>query len=266
MTLEELGNELRQYRLAKNISLTTISTATRINIKFLEALEQGNFSILPQTYIRAFLREYAHAVGVDENDILAKYTEILAQQSSASPPQAPLVSPVPQITYTSPSPGSFIKLISEYRYYVFAGLVVAGLLIWYFYASTPKPQEPMIEELPFERVIKETELSTGVSPKALVEREPAATVPRPLQDSLTLTILTSDSVWMSISIDDSSIREYIFPPNTRRSFKAASQFTITAGNAGAVSLRLNDKDLGILGKKGSVVRNKVLSRQILLTQ
>ncbi|MCX7985209.1 MAG: helix-turn-helix domain-containing protein, partial [Bacteroidetes bacterium] len=77
MTFEELGNELRQHRLAKNISLSAISAATRINSKFLHALEEGNFSILPQTYIRAFLREYAVAVGADSNDILSKYNEAL---------------------------------------------------------------------------------------------------------------------------------------------------------------------------------------------
>ena len=59
MNLEQFGEELSQARLAKGISLIDISAETRINLKFLEAIESGQFQILPQTYVRAFLKEYS---------------------------------------------------------------------------------------------------------------------------------------------------------------------------------------------------------------
>ena len=62
MTLQEFGTFLRDKRELKRISLSDISAFTRINQRFLEAIESGNFSVLPQTYVRAFLREYAEAV------------------------------------------------------------------------------------------------------------------------------------------------------------------------------------------------------------
>ena len=48
--------ELRKAREGKKMSLADISDATLINAKYLEAIEQGNTSILPQAYVRAFIR------------------------------------------------------------------------------------------------------------------------------------------------------------------------------------------------------------------
>ena len=59
MTLEQFAEGLKQLRIEKQLTLLDISTETRINIKFLMAIENGQFYMLPQTYIRAFLREYS---------------------------------------------------------------------------------------------------------------------------------------------------------------------------------------------------------------
>ena len=63
MNLEQFGEELAQARMAKGISLIDISAETRINLKFLEAIERGQFKILPQTYVRAFLSILSRANG-----------------------------------------------------------------------------------------------------------------------------------------------------------------------------------------------------------
>ena len=73
MNLEQFGEELKQTRLEKEISLMDISAETRISLKFLDAIEHGQFQILPQTYVRAFLREYAMMIGLDPNDIMQRY-------------------------------------------------------------------------------------------------------------------------------------------------------------------------------------------------
>ncbi|MCX7985042.1 MAG: DUF4115 domain-containing protein, partial [Bacteroidetes bacterium] len=119
---------------------------------------------------------------------------------------------------------------------------------------------------PFDRVIKETELTTSKKTVPPIIKEERSRSYSSTIDSLILTIITIDSVWLSITIDDTTVREYIFPPNIKRTLKAASKFTITAGNAGAVYLRINNKDLGVLGKPGTVIRNKEFTRQILLSQ
>ena len=70
MTLEQFAEGLKQLRIERQISLLDISTETRINIKFLAAIENGQFHMLPQTYVRAFLREYSIMVGAKPEEIL----------------------------------------------------------------------------------------------------------------------------------------------------------------------------------------------------
>jgi cytoskeletal protein RodZ len=54
MTQEAFGAELRKERESRQITLQDIFAATRINIRFLEAIEDGRFDVLPAAYIRAF--------------------------------------------------------------------------------------------------------------------------------------------------------------------------------------------------------------------
>ena len=75
MQMKRFGEELKAARESKNISLQDISKATRINVKFIEAIEAGNHSILPQTYIRAFIKSYAKSVGLDQEETIARYEQ-----------------------------------------------------------------------------------------------------------------------------------------------------------------------------------------------
>jgi cytoskeletal protein RodZ len=70
--LQAFGEELKQHRQTKQISLLQISAATRIHVKFLEAIEGGTISVLPAPYIRAFVREYAQTVDLDPTEVLRK--------------------------------------------------------------------------------------------------------------------------------------------------------------------------------------------------
>ena len=71
--LKEFGKDLKSLREAQNITIAEISAQTRINIKFLNLMESGIFNFQPETYIRAFLKEYARSVGVSENVLLTDY-------------------------------------------------------------------------------------------------------------------------------------------------------------------------------------------------
>ena len=73
--MKHFGEELKAARESKNISLQDISKATRINIKFIEAIEAGNLNILPPTYIRAFIKSYAKNVGLNQEDTITRYEQ-----------------------------------------------------------------------------------------------------------------------------------------------------------------------------------------------
>jgi cytoskeleton protein RodZ len=62
----EIGNSLREARLRQNLELTEAELATKIRGKYLRALEEEQFDVLPaQTYVKGFLRTYAEWLGLD---------------------------------------------------------------------------------------------------------------------------------------------------------------------------------------------------------
>ena len=66
MTNEELFfDALKSHRESKNIEISEICEFTKINIKYIEAIESGEFNVLPTVYMRLFLREYADFIGAD---------------------------------------------------------------------------------------------------------------------------------------------------------------------------------------------------------
>ncbi|MGA2667679.1 MAG: helix-turn-helix domain-containing protein [Ignavibacteria bacterium] len=73
MMLKDFGQDLKFIRESKNITIAEISAQTRINTKFIINIESGIFDFQPDTYIRAFLKEYAKAINENENQILTDY-------------------------------------------------------------------------------------------------------------------------------------------------------------------------------------------------
>ncbi len=69
---EPFYHNLKQLRVAQGITLDDIAAKTRINFKFLEALEDGHFDILPPTYIRLFLRSYCQEIGSNFDEVVVQ--------------------------------------------------------------------------------------------------------------------------------------------------------------------------------------------------
>jgi cytoskeletal protein RodZ len=262
MDLTKFGDELKRLRLEKQVSLMDISFSTRINIKFLEAIEAGKFSVLPQTYIRAFLREYGEAIGLGGEEILRKYESL--REPQVQPASRETTTPVS----TAPSPGakSFERKAEKFsmslkKNLLFAGVLLAGVAFVLILRSPVPKSQDAAQEIPFDAVVKESE-ATAYKP----DTTRRTFVPAPVQpDSLTLEIQTTDSVWISILVDGRTTLEYLFPPNRKRSFMAKDQFSITMGNAGGATFKLNGKELGSLGKRGLVVRNVLINQARLKT-
>ena len=262
MNLQSLGAELKQHRIEKQMSLMDISAVTRINTKFLEALEAGDFAVLPQTYVRAFLREYAETVGLNPATVLGKYdsvTKVHAPPAEAAPP--PVAAPRPAAERKAAR--SPLRAWSSSPAVVLVGLlVVVAVLVVYLLIPSASPTEAgRVEEIPFDKVLEEATATPPQSePPKLLATAPA---PAPKPDSLVLQMETTDSVWMQIVIDGKNAEEFLFPPNRRHTWKGLEQFQLTLGNAGGATFRLDGVNLGTMGRRGAVVRDRIISKQDL---
>lgn len=74
----EFGRWLRQQREVRDIELDEVARATRVSIRYLQALEEGRFELLPApVFARGFLREYARYVGLDADETVNSYLTAL---------------------------------------------------------------------------------------------------------------------------------------------------------------------------------------------
>ena len=71
--LKKFGEDLIKIRESKKITITDISSKTRVHKSILEKMEGGDFSFFTTTHIRAFLKQYAKVVGIDGNELLFNY-------------------------------------------------------------------------------------------------------------------------------------------------------------------------------------------------
>lgn len=74
LSLTELGKSLEEARKQKNITLDELQTITKIQKRYLQAIEAGNYDILPgKFYARAFIKQYAEAVDLDPEKLFDEY-------------------------------------------------------------------------------------------------------------------------------------------------------------------------------------------------
>jgi cytoskeleton protein RodZ len=72
--MDEIGHLLREARENKGLSLEDVQDATRINSRYLAALEAGQYDKLPTAvHVRGFLRNYARFLGLDPQPLLDRY-------------------------------------------------------------------------------------------------------------------------------------------------------------------------------------------------
>jgi Helix-turn-helix domain len=93
----EIGNSLREARLRQQLDFPEVEQATKIRAKYLRALEDEQFDVLPaQTYVKGFLRSYAEYLGLDGQLYVDEYNsrfvvgeeDATARPRRSAPPQS----------------------------------------------------------------------------------------------------------------------------------------------------------------------------------
>lgn len=72
--MAEIGATLREARMRQRIDVSEIEAQTKIRAKYLRALENEEWGLLPgPTFVKSFLRTYAQALGLDGRALVEEY-------------------------------------------------------------------------------------------------------------------------------------------------------------------------------------------------
>lgn len=269
--LNKFAEELKEARIKSEASIQQIASKTRIDLKFLENIENGNFSFLPDLYIKAFIREYAKFVGLDDQITLKKfeaarhgkqYDELgnteeevkktKPEKEEPSPKSRETLKKVPTFeaynSSSSESEGSSKVDKKKMTMIGAAGGAVVLLIIIYF-AFFNNSSEIVVPEKPYSEVVQDNQPRYVQDAPNKQTQEITNTT---AGDSLSLLVQTDDSSWIKVLLDSTRVVEYTLLPHTEKDIKALRSYKMIVGNASAIQFKLNNKLLKFTGNKHEV--------------
>ncbi|EMT45350.1 helix-turn-helix domain-containing protein [Anoxybacillus flavithermus] len=143
--MTELGKRLKEAREQRHMSLDDLQEITKIQKRYLIAIEQGNYVIMPgKFYVRAFIRQYAEAVGLHADELFEQYAhEIPTTQQEELPGELSRV----KSRQLSEQGAKVLDVLPKF----FIGALVVGIavVLWFFFqnrAVNEQPKEQIINE------------------------------------------------------------------------------------------------------------------------
>lgn len=252
-TLKSFAEFLVNQRKEKNITLNQVANRTRIDIKYLKAIEEANFEIMPDVYMRAFIKSYAQTVDQDPEETLKTFD--LAKSGKTISKEPELVTeekkdqPKKIITIESE-----IKTASEENkkknnsssiiFGIVGGVIIIAAVLVYFLVFQ-KGSTEIVKEKPFTQILEEKSRFEVTETK----KEEEIVVPV-IVDSLYLKFEAKDTCWVKALKDDQITQEFLLYPNRSKTIVASSKFNLLIGNSNGVTLYLNDKILTLDDKTG----------------
>ncbi|WP_217585546.1 helix-turn-helix domain-containing protein [Lentibacillus saliphilus] len=158
-----IGTRLKEAREAKDISLDELQETTKIQKRYLHAIEEENYQILPGTfYARAFIKEYAVSVGLNADELLAEYENDLPKLQEDDAPQYTRIQRSRKSTVPAKNSAVFSIIPRIIVVILVLGIVFAA---WYFIKEnlTDEAPENAIEEPGDNEVIRNPGSNDGAS-------------------------------------------------------------------------------------------------------
>jgi len=257
----ELGTSFRKSRESLHLSIEKIAAETRINPRFLEAIENERFDLLPGgIFNRGFIRSYAVRLGLDPEEAIQGYEKLF---------NAVEAEPVQQETERVRGKTTKIPV-----YYVaLAGLLML-VVVFYFLnrhrdapvtAANPPVDDsaalaspaPIPTEVPTLEAIPAAVLASVPTPEPPPAKpasvQPSLTSNTPSNASVVIELEVREESWFKLSSDGSDVvSSEVLPAGTTRRYTATNSMNVSIGNAAGIALRVNGQSVSSLGRTGQV--------------
>ncbi|MCL6448506.1 MAG: DUF4115 domain-containing protein [Armatimonadetes bacterium] len=249
----EIGETFKQARKERGLSLEEIAEKTKIRRRYLEAIEEENFGLLPgRVYVKGFLRSYAKFLGLSPEPLVALYEERYpGEQPAAVAAEVPVRKE--KKVHSRGKPLIYVFLAAVLC------LVAFGLYAWR--AGTLSSQVSDDARAPGNADGRDFPGPVYVPP----DRPASPSVSPVLEDNtssqgvnLVLDVV-QDSCWMRVVVDGETKFEGELTARQARTFSGKERIKVKLGNAGAVQVQVNGRNLGYLGGRGEVVNKEFVA-------
>jgi len=272
-----LGTWLRTQREARGVSLREIADASKISLRYLEALERDRFDVLPApVFTRGFLKEYARVVGLDADEVVNLY--LLA--ADETPPELPPDEPRAASARSSsgPSPLGY-GLVLTLAVVLFLG--VAVLLSWWAQrrgresapaAAAPPPVAAPALATPAPPVERPSPVAPAPPPPAPAAAGPAPAgvvapaevagpaAGTPATTPLRVVLEFSEDCWVEFVVDGRRRTSELRTSGEVLNLEAESSILLTLGNVPGVRVEVDGRPFPLPTDSARVVRDLRIDR------
>lgn len=270
-----ISETLRQARLRSGVDLNLLAAKTKINPRYLQAIEQGEFDKLPGgVFARMFIKQYADAVGLDGASFAEEFQRV-APSFGYNPPDVQKI--VDTRVNFQPTVAGFssvsdrarndrvTSMLSSLIWVVAAILVCAGA--YYALAHLPNQMQEAAAHPPAKVPVKAAPQTPAAppaaapatpeakTPEAKTPEAQASTTPAPAPtaaEPIQIALNATDVVWVTAIADGKTVISEALQPGATKLVSAAKGARLTLGNAGGVDITFNGKKLEPFGPKGQV--------------
>ncbi len=211
--MEEIGSILKKNRKEQNKTLEEINEQTKVSLEHLKLLEKNDYTFLPETYVKSFIKNYALALGLESDDLVRHYAQTQEKKKSKEEHEEeieiePGVSPSKQKAIEwALGIGTLVLLISLILAYVqFKSQIHAH------------PAQPLQNFLR-----KETALAEIVVQEISFMQNGHADSP------LELEINAKEKVWLRLTIDNKPQSEFKLSPAQNKKWTAENRIQVVIG-------------------------------------
>jgi len=164
----EIGNTLLEARSRRNLDIPTCEAGTKIRAKYLRAMEEEQFDVLPSpTYVRGFLRTYSEFLGLDGGLLVDEYESRFAHPEERVGDHRSRVRAQRGRPRTGAGPRGRRKRRTEAQllWLAVGGVMGVALLVWLGAGGGPSPSQPLANGLPSGPVTPLTQNPTLATPE-----------------------------------------------------------------------------------------------------
>ena len=260
----QIGKKLRDARQAKGYTLDDLQQLTKIQKRYLIAIEDEKFDELPgDFYVRAFIKQYADTVGLDGNELLKEFNEQLPKAKTEE-----YSDHISQAVETRANRRKTVSQgVSKVRQYmptiIIACVIVIVLAAIWVTAIVRGHQDPSTKidnssvsvsgesrkksSSSVKKSSTKTKKSTAIKLTEASRNNNSVTYnAASLKKDAKLQIKTSGRAWNSVTTDGTNALSRTMDANSTADVtikRTTSTVVITVGNASATTLKLGNKKI-----------------------
>lgn len=255
--MESLGQLLRDARVHQGLGLDDVERATHIRTKHLAALEAGDLQALPSpVQARGFLRNYARLLGLDADELGARF-DLIRPIGPAGPVLAAAASRPPTPS-ASPARGTD-RAYTARRWFsmdLLVGAVVTIALLAVFVWGGARLATAIFDGADATPAASRLLEPTSTFAAFLAALELDTPTPPPLESytNVQLTVRVHTRAWLKVWADGREVFVGRAAPGESLEFTGNRVVEILTSNAAGLQITFNGRDQGSLGEVGEVVR------------